>query len=498
MKRGYPHFLACLVALNLLIPILGFSLSSAAEPPRNHWTIMHYGGVDNSAEQTIMSNYKQMKAGFVDDQGLALIVLADRSPAYSDDSTVFGEDFTDTRLYRITHDETERLDGGAEFPEITKTSNYEANTADAPTLKKFIRFCKANYPAEHYALIIYSHGGGMEMVFDEGNEGDWIYTAEMTDVLTAEESVDLIGLDVCSMGGVENAYQWRPGIDKFGAQALIASAPSSAPWNYKKILERLRSGGGDNGEENTMVGGKEKFYDPAFMTPRDLGGVIMEEICDMRMSYSWGYYDLTKVEAVKEKVDAFAVRLANQGEKDDLEFIRGSGRIVRTMNYMFPPPLVSEDAWFFPYFDLYDLAQRTAESRRFSKSIRSVAQEVMLAVDDLVVFSFEEHHGPGPVKFQNGRNGIYITFPDGDRVYSGSGMPFWAQFIYYNALSVTGETPEGWPEEEFGSYPAYGKYLWCDDGATPGNDTVENWFELLDSWFDTDNGPDGGLNKYQW
>jgi len=505
MKRRYPHFSVCLVALNLLIPILGISLSNAAEPPKNHWTVMHYGAVDNSVEEQAMISYEQMKTGFIDDQGYTLIVLVDRSPEYSDDSTVFGEDFADTRLYRITHDKTERLDGGPEFPELTKTSTYEANTADAQTLKKFIRSCKANYPAEHYALIIFSEGSGPVTCLDEGNEGDWIYTAEMTDVLTAEESVDLIGLDVCYMGGVENAYQWRPGNDKFGAQFMIASAPTSAPWPYEKILERLRSGGGDNGEEDTMVGGKEKYYDPATMTTLDLAGVIMEEIYDRKLlSFSWGCYDLTKVEAVKEKVDAFAVRLATEGEKDDLEFIRGSGRNVRTLNYMFPKTLLiltglaMKDNWLLvPYFDLYDLARRTYESRRFSTSIRSVAQEVMLAVDEMVVFSFRDFDDlwQGPGGFENGKNGIYTVFPDGDREYSG--MPFWAQFTWYNVLSVT-ETPEGWPEEIWGPYPTYGKYAWCADGATPGNNTVENWFELLDSWFDTDNGVDGGLNGYQW
>jgi hypothetical protein len=44
----------------------------------------------------------------------------------------------------------------------------------------------------------------------------------------------------------------------------------------------------------------------------------------------------------------------------------------------------------------------------------------------------------------------------------------------------------------------YGHYLWCADGATPRNNKVENWFELLDSWFDTGNGKEGGLNNYQW
>jgi clostripain len=31
-------------------------------------------------------------------------------------------------------------------------------------------------------------------------------------------------------------------------------------------------------------------------------------------------------------------------------------------------------------------------------------------------------------------------------------------------------------------YP-YGKLAWCMDGSEP-NDDVDNWFELLDYWFD--------------
>ncbi|MCD3235454.1 hypothetical protein G8V06_15505, partial [Clostridium botulinum D/C] len=44
----------------------------------------------------------------------------------------------------------------------------------------------------------------------------------------------------------------------------------------------------------------------------------------------------------------------------------------------------------------------------------------------------------------------------------------------------------------------YGKLSWCKDGQDSKKNTVGNWFELLDSWFDTSNGVDGGFNHYQW
>jgi len=501
MEKRCSPLLCGLLALLTLAANLGFSRTQAPSVPKTRWTIMHYGATDNNNDEMIVPFYQKMKSGFIDNQGLELIALADRNPGYSHDTTVFGEDFSDTRLYRITHEKTERLGGGAEFPEITKTSNYEANTADAMTLKKFIRFCKAHYPAEHYALVVFAHGSGPHMCYDEGSEGDAMYTAEITDVLTAEDSVDIMVLDVCLMGGVENAYQWRPGKDKFGADILVASAPSSGPFAYDKVFERLRSGGGDNGEEDTMAGGKEKYCDPATMTALDFGGVIIEEIYDGQPEESWACYDLTKVEAVKQKVDAFAASLAKEGEKDDLAYIRGSGVVLRTLNYLSGegPDL----SWILsPYFDLYDLAKQTAESPRFSGAIRRDAETLMKAVDELVAYSYGGGNYPG---FENGRHGIHIFFPSGDRMAPYLNVRHWALQTWYNPSKVT-KAPEGLvpkdldlPKEVSLLFAAtYGHYLWCSDGATPGNDKVENWFELLDSWFDTGNGKEGGLNKCRW
>jgi len=45
---------------------------------------------------------------------------------------------------------------------------------------------------------------------------------------------------------------------------------------------------------------------------------------------------------------------------------------------------------------------------------------------------------------------------------------------------------------------ADGPILEFRDGATTGNGEVENWFELLDSWFDDTSGDAGGLNGHRW
>ncbi len=45
---------------------------------------------------------------------------------------------------------------------------------------------------------------------------------------------------------------------------------------------------------------------------------------------------------------------------------------------------------------------------------------------------------------------------------------------------------------------SYGLYDWCIDGATEGNNQVDNFYEYLDFLFDTTNDNSGGVNAYQW
>ena len=192
---------------------------ATAKYPNKKLTVMVYSDADNNLEQSLLEDIQEMKLGYIDDLDLNVIVLVDRTADYSDDATILGEDFSDARMYKIKNHKVVRIEGGKDFPEITKTSKYEANMGDAQTLKKFIDSCKANYPADKYELIMSNHGGGVRddksvqeaknpkaVCWDDTNDEDCLYTGEISDVLTNEESVNVLAYDACLMGEIGRAH----------------------------------------------------------------------------------------------------------------------------------------------------------------------------------------------------------------------------------------------------------------------------------------------------
>ena len=512
-KRGIAALLQCtaILSLALFAGCGGGGGGGGSEPePETKWTIMYYGDADNNLELDLLIDVQEMKAGFVDGQGVNLIVLFDRIDGESSDSSVFGQNFTDTRLYRITRGNAWRLSGGDEFPEITTGSSYEANMGDAETLRKFITFCKANYPAEKYALILSNHGGGpkkkkassakslspdlksqtKDICWDDTtyiltHSTDFLYTAEISDTLTSAESVDLLGLDACLMSSVEFAYQFRNDSSNTGFKAgiMVACPPTETGygWAYDAIFGRLKSGGGNNGTADTTLGGYELYYDPETLTAQDLGAIIVEEQRDSTAgdsSQALTCLDLSKVTAVKDAVDAMAVALATDSEKDDLETLRGNAPTASLLHY-FGETDINEWAYYL-FFDLYNLAAAINGSANFSVTVRGDAAAVRDAVDAFVLCSFANSDFSG---FTEGKSGVHIFFPDGDCLVSADidnngtdeNVNLWYWQDWYNAIDISGEYTDA----------PLGSLAWCSGGATASNGTVENWFELLDCWFDT-------------
>ena len=472
------------------------------------WTIMLYSDGDNNLEQQLLEDIAEAKAGVTND--VNMIVLVDRIPGESSDSTVLGADFTDTRLYRITPGTATRIGGSTQFSQITTTSNYEANMGDANTLKKFIQFCKANYPANNYALILSNHGGGArsqsevlidpdisienDVCWDDTNGGDCLYTAEISDVLSTNENIDLLAFDACLMGTAEVAYQYRPGNGSFAADVMVASAPNVWGYglDYQAILARLNTNGGNNGQTDSTMGGSELNYNPATLTALQLGGVMVEEQHDSTAGYSnqsLACLDLSKIGAVKTALDALARDLYSKSERSDFESIRGSGSNPVTMKYF---NSADEVEWIVvPYFDFYDLCKRVnSNTTKFGSTTRNYAAAVMTALDNTVVYSYGGSSYPN---FINGQNGLSVFFPDGARAYSVSGTAMWAYQWWYNSI----DTNVWWSPNP--NAHLYGKLKWCNDGRYTSTNSVGNWFEMLDAWYDIwVNDTDGGCNGYQW
>jgi clostripain len=92
------------------------------------------------------------------------------------------------------------------------------------------------------------------------SRGEWIYTHEFSDVLSIDESVDLLALDACFMGNLEFLYQICPGNGSFQADFVIASAPTewSYGWDYESLFAKISK------------------YKSDEITPMSLGELILE------------------------------------------------------------------------------------------------------------------------------------------------------------------------------------------------------------------------------
>jgi clostripain len=224
--------------------------------------------------------------------------------------------------------------------------------------------------------------------------------------------------------------------------------------------------------------------DPAVMTAEDFGRLVIEEGEKGRREASKrrperaaheaaAFYDLHAAEDVKRAMDAFAVALAKGKAKDVLCELRGPEAHPVAMNY------TGGELGPRAFVDLYDLCRRAAECERLDAASRAAARQVMEEVDQLVLASFGMSAYAG---FTPGQNGVFIMFPDGD--FEGRG-PFGSSRMWSHCTWYTPGKGRGSNE--------YGNLAWCKDGATESNGIVENWFELLDSWFDQGDG--GGANN---
>jgi clostripain len=450
MKTQQIAFLPCLVIAVVLLHSPSALGGTKLEEPKRPWTILLYGAVDNSADDPFVAFTDQVRRAIDDDPGIELVLFIDRSDAHAKRATFLGDDFTSSRLYRIKKDSVERLSGGTHFPEITKDQDVNLNSADASTLQRFIAWGKANYPAERYGLLIYSHANGKSMCPDQ-RTGSEMGIAELTDEIGVEDRVDFLALELCNMGGAEIAYQWRPGNGRFEADVLVAIPNAGPPLDWDRAFSRIRSPG------HASNGGAA--LDPAKMTAVDFGKLVIEEGHRGRQASerqggrgsreSAGCYDLRKAGEVKTAVDALAVALAKAESRDILLELRNGDSENQLFCY-------SGDG---SYVDLYDLCRRVAECDRLPDPVRSAATGVMKNVEGFMIASFGMSHYK---QFEAAKNGVFIVLP--------SGQPnCWKRLRWYTPIR--------------GDLMNYGNWSFLKDGATPGNGVVENWFELLESWF---------------
>lgn len=103
--------------------------------------------------------------------------------------------------------------------------------SDAETLKDFIQWGKQRFPADHYVLVLWGHGGGSRtgLLPDECFSGEYMNLKELDSALEqGGVHFDVLVLDACMMANLETAQAVQRHTDYLVASEEIVAGSGSA------------------------------------------------------------------------------------------------------------------------------------------------------------------------------------------------------------------------------------------------------------------------------
>ncbi len=272
----------------------GGSSSPATNSGPRQWTYMVYMGANNNLSDAGLYNLNDMeKVG--SNGAMAIVVQAEFSPQYSAASGI--TQAVAGRIYvENDNDPTKpNLNAG--------TSIGYVDMATPAALTDFINWAKTNYPAQHYALVVWDHGGGWKTnklrsplkgaVLDD-TSGNFMSLPDLAKgVADSGVHFDVINFDACLMAMYEVAYEFRGLTD------------------YMVLSEQTEPGTGD--PYDTILG---TLAATPSMTGRSLATTIVDKynafyIPDTREGTTKSAIDMSQIDALDAKVVALAKALTN-------------------------------------------------------------------------------------------------------------------------------------------------------------------------------------------
>jgi hypothetical protein len=224
--------LLCLMTLTLP-QITSFTHIHAS--PERKWTLMVYLDADNNLESAGIQDLNEMETVGSSDS-LAIVVQMDRIPGYDSSNC----NWTETRRYFVTKDnDTENINS-----DLLENMG-ELNMGDNATLSLFVEWAVQTFPAQHYSLILWDHGGlcamGPGVCWDDTSNEECLtmpgIKAAFAHIYSAVgEKIDVLAFDVCLMGMIEVAYQMR---DYVGYMVGSEETEPNNGYPYDTILTDL-------------------------------------------------------------------------------------------------------------------------------------------------------------------------------------------------------------------------------------------------------------------
>jgi len=203
------------------------------------WTVMVYMSGDNTLDSAAWNDLGEMED--VGSTGQVRIV-AQLDP-YTPSSC------TGTYRYYVTGTAAQGT-SYPEYPADIVDSLSEQDMADPSVLGNFVNWATTNYPADHYLLVFWDHGGGWreEGMINKGvmvddTSGTFMDMVDLADALDLiNEHIDIIGFDACLMQMIEVAYQIESSVTDV-PDYMVGSEDSewNDGWPYDDFLSHLTS-----------------------------------------------------------------------------------------------------------------------------------------------------------------------------------------------------------------------------------------------------------------
>ena len=180
------------------------------------WTIMVYMDAANDLFPFAVKNLNQIESIANNPNVRFVVQWKQVQGLQGNDSPLF----SGTRRYLAQFDATSISDFNNEIKStVIQELGAGVDMASPSELRSFVDWTKANYPAQHYALVLWSHGGGWystrsltaplkprAIIYDD-DTNNYLSLPDVRNALD-EGSLDILSYDACLMQGAESLLEF--------------------------------------------------------------------------------------------------------------------------------------------------------------------------------------------------------------------------------------------------------------------------------------------------
>jgi hypothetical protein len=349
------------------------------------WTIMVYMNADNNLDMDSINNELQMEQIAQTPTSQTRIViqwkLSDTPQSQSTD--VSAHPFNGTQRFL-------EVQGGRQLVQDLGTG---VDMGSATTLQSFVNWTVQNYPAQHYALVMWDHGNGWLFktkrpkhaawrgISYDNDTGDHIDVNQIAPAISPNH-LDILAFDACQMQMLEVMDEVK-GV----ANYMVGSENNTPEPGYPYNTAFSQFFANPNGAVPTLAGGIVKAYINNYEDSPTYGSLPL----------SHSVVDLSKITALVGSLNTFSENLLSASN------IGATTQAVRAgmTNYA-----VGEGYY---YYDLGTIANRFSASSAPS-AVTSSAASLAQAEAAAVLLSEHNTGGSPPVNLSPDSTGISIDF----------------------------------------------------------------------------------------